>query len=97
MRNLNTTKSTPFTFSPILIHAAAKDNKCIRDILVSPSMTLYQLHKFILIAFGIQESSVEFHNFTLTHEMMETSYEIIDSQEIDGFITPVAPGVYIGT
>lgn len=95
MRNLTITKSTPFTFSPILIHAAAKDNKCIRDILVSPSMTLYQLHKFILIAFGIQESNVEFHNFTLTHEMMETSYEIIDSQEIDGFITPVAPGVYI--
>lgn len=95
MGNLTKT-TTNTTFSPVLIHAAVKDSKCTRDILVSQSMTLYQLHKFLLIAFGINESSVEYHNFTLTHDLIETSYETIDDQEIDGFITPVAPGVYIG-
>lgn len=84
------------TFKSILIHAVTKG--CTRDILLSPSMTLYQLHKFILIAFGLSESSIEYHNFTLINQLesIETSYEIIDDQEIDGFITPVAPGVYIG-
>jgi hypothetical protein len=79
------------TFKSILIHAVTKG--CTRDILLSPSMTLYQLHKFILIAFGLSESSIEYHNFTLINQLesIETSYEIID-----GFITPVAPGVYIG-
>lgn len=84
------------TFKSILIHAALEG--CTRDILLTSSMTLYQLHRFILIAFGLNESGVEYHNFTLIKQLepIETSYEIIDDQEIDGFIMPVAPGVYIG-
>ncbi|KAG2210561.1 hypothetical protein INT47_002503 [Mucor saturninus] len=84
------------TFKSILIHAALEG--CTRDILLTSTMTLYQLHKFILIAFGLNESGVEYHNFNLIKQLdpVETSYEIIDDQEVDGFITPVAPGVYIG-
>ncbi|GAA5812482.1 hypothetical protein MFLAVUS_005938 [Mucor flavus] len=88
--------SNTFTFKPILIRAS-KDSHCTRDILVSPFMTLFQLHKFILIVFDLNESSVEYHHFNLLNQLesVETFYEIIDHQEIDGFITPVAPGVYI--
>lgn len=89
--------SNTFTFRPILIRAS-KDSHCTRDILVSPFMTLFQLHKFILIVFDLDESSIEYHHFNLLNQLesVETFYEIIDHQEIDGFITPVAPGVYIG-
>lgn len=84
------------TFKSTLIHAAIEG--CTRDILLTSSMTLYQLHKFILNTFGLSEPAVGYHNFTLISQLesIETSYEIIDDQEIEGFITPVAPGVYIG-
>ena len=80
-----------------MIHAEAKESQCTRDILVSASMTLYQLQKFILIAFGIHESSVAFQQFILYHDTLETCFQIIDATDMDGFVTPVAPGVYIGT
>lgn len=90
------------TFKSILIHAVT--NGCTRDILLSSSMTLYQLHKLILIAFELNESSIieDYHYFTLVNQSessVQTSFEIIEDNhlEIDGgFLTPVIPGVYIG-
>lgn len=91
------------TFKPILIHAASREENCTRNILVSSSMTLYQLHQFLSIAFGLDESNIEHHSFTLaattTDLDIETTYEIIGAateQSLDGFITQIARGVYIG-
>jgi hypothetical protein len=85
------------TFKAILIHASSKD--CSRDILVSPTMTLYQLHVHLSRSFDVF-SNLDQHNFTLPLDKegsIETYYEVINQdQQQEGFLTPVAPGVYIG-
>jgi hypothetical protein len=85
------------SFKPIVIHAFSKD--CSRDILVSPSMTLYQLHVHLSRSFDVF-CNLDQHSFTLPlnkEESIETYYEVISQdQQQDGFLIPVAPGVYIG-
>lgn len=92
------------TFQSVIIHAKLNNEIiCKRDILLSPSITLYQLYKIILSSFSINEKHVVHHNFSLptliAHNVtIETSFELINPNEIflDGFTTPVVPGVYIG-
>lgn len=90
------TLSVPIS-KPIIVHASSKD--CSRSILVSPSMTLYQLHIHLARSFDVFHN-LDHHGFTLPmdkEKSIETYYEVISKdQQQDGFLTPIFPGVYIG-
>ncbi|KAK4519464.1 uncharacterized protein ATC70_009700 [Mucor velutinosus] len=85
------------TFQAIIVHAENQD--CLRDILVSPTITLNQLNKHLLNAFDIHEHHVDYYQFFQNDDKLEieTCFGLIGDrqQELDGFLTPIAPGVYI--
>lgn len=94
--------STMKALQSILIHASVHHSSliCKRDLLVSPSMTLYQLHHFITSVFEIDETEMDDHRFitdiTKDNETI-VSYDIVDhTLHIDGFLTLITPGLYIG-
>ncbi|KAI8985347.1 hypothetical protein BDB01DRAFT_787714 [Pilobolus umbonatus] len=84
----------------ILIHASVihpKSVHCKRDLLVSSSMTLYQLHQFISCAFELDDTLIDDHSFSVdTVENDSIAYEIVDNLQQDGFLTLITPGLYIG-
>ncbi|GAN07157.1 hypothetical protein MAM1_0150d06650 [Mucor ambiguus] len=85
------------TFQAIIVHVENQD--CSRDVLVSPAITLNQLNKHLLNAFDIHEHHVDYYQFFQNDDKLEieTCFGLIgdQQQELDGFLTPIAPGVYI--
>lgn len=86
------------TFQAIIVHAENED--CSRDILVSPTITLNQLNRHLLNAFDMHERFVDYYQFFQNDDKLEieTCFGLIgdQQQELDGFLIPIAPGVYIG-
>ncbi|CAO3620535.1 unnamed protein product [Mucor fragilis] len=94
---MTTSHRQQHAFQAIIVHA--EDRGCSRDILVSPAITLNQLNRHLLNAFDIHEHHVDYHHFFQTDDVLEieTCFGLMgDPQhELDGFLTLVAPGVYI--